>query len=190
MHIETKTLPDMLKQALRNLDYGATDIEVRQVNSISLGDMGSGDGRKSFTVLINLETGEMKRYNGSWGGINMFNLDNPVDTDTKVYPMVPGMLVIKGSIGYPRTFATIYTHRDSSILPVTSGVELTKVQKDTLYCFKCIKGGEYRREEMFRRRVTKSDIQWAIDQGYVKVNKAGAMSITTEGKNALPTNWR
>lgn len=184
MYVTVKSLPKEIQHILVTVsNYHKSDIEVKHVETISLGDYGAGDGRRAFTILINLETGEYKNYKGSWGGINMFNLDNPVDTDNSVYPMMAGMLVIKGSVGYPMTYATIYAHRDTALLPLESGTKITEKQALILGAIKGLKSGEYRNQRLNELGTRKSDIEELATMGLLKINKAGAVSITTQGKN-------
>lgn len=186
MHVSVKSLPAHIQYILVTASkYGKSDIEVIHTDSVHLGDSGAGKGRRAFTILINLETGEYKKFNGSWGGVNMFNPDNPVDTDNEVYPLIPGALVIKGSVGYPMTYATIYAHKESSLLPLDTGVEVPKNLLNALFCYGRIKGGQYRKDEMRRHNVTEDDVLMCVAKGWIKVNRAGSGQITTEGKNAL-----
>jgi hypothetical protein len=94
--------------------------------------------------------------------------------------------VIKGSMGYPRTFATIYAHPNTigRFLPSGAEEELTREEEQAIYCFAALKGGEYRRDEMRRRGVSTATVDALVERGYLKRNRAGATAITTKGKNA------
>jgi hypothetical protein len=68
---------------------------------------GGSQGRRGFVTILNLDTGASRRLTGSWGGSNMFTA-SPVDEGDAVIPIPSNGAVLKGSMGYPRTFATIY----------------------------------------------------------------------------------
>lgn len=184
MYVSTKTLPDFVQSALKAVDYHKTDIEVKHVETFTPSYSCGSAGRRGFTVLVNMDTQEHKINWGSWGGANMFNLDNPVDLDTSHYPMTPGMLVIQGSSGYPMTWATILAHKSSAILPLPSGDELPENLLKTLYCFKGYKAF-YRKELIDRGTIKQADVDKLVEMGHLSRNKAGATQITTQGKNAV-----
>jgi hypothetical protein len=177
MHAEVKSLSPHLRDALKSVRYGAADIEV-----IPAG----GDGMRGFVIGLNLATGERKGLSGSWGGANMFTA-NPIDSSPEQLAIPPNGCVIKGTTGYPRTFAWIYAHPQAMGRYLASGApdeELTDGEQQAIYCFAAIKGGEYRRDEMRRRGVTTATVDGLVQRGYLKRNRAGATAITTKGKNA------
>ena len=95
-------------------------------------------------------------------------------------------VVIHGSMGYPRTFAYLYASPSAvgKFLPSGDEETLTETEKQAIYCFAAIKGGQYRREELRRRRVAPETVDSLVDRGYLKRSKSGATQITTKGKNA------
>jgi hypothetical protein len=184
MYVEVKTLVPAVQDALKAVGYGAKDIQVIVADSVSPSVAG-GSGQRGFVTVINLTTGKRDHMRGSWGGANMFNPNNTVDLDTGKYVIPTDGVVIKGTTGHPRTFATLYTTAMGHFLPSGDDSEvLTDEELSALYCHKSIKGGEYRRDEMRRRNVSASAVDSLVDRGYLKRNKAGAVSITTKGKNA------
>jgi hypothetical protein len=97
IHVETKTLPDSLRDALRALGYFGRDIDVTVAASFRPSGA-FGDGYRAVCSVVNLSTGERKAEIGSWGGANMFEA-KPVDhADGLTLP--PGYAAIHGSIGY------------------------------------------------------------------------------------------
>jgi hypothetical protein len=117
----------------------------------------------------------------------MFTRDNPVDNDTSPHALPDDGVVITGvSGGGNPTMANIFIPASMTdrILPAPKP-ELTDQMRDALYCHQSIKGGQYRREELARRKVTPDTVHQAVENGWLKRNKAGATSVTTEGKNAL-----
>lgn len=191
MWIEIRELPEPVRAALKRVEYGRADVEVKVVRELVMSSAGSR-GRRAFVLMVNLSTGEIAGEYGSWGGENMFCPRNPVDRDQKTYQLPPNGVVVLGSQGYPQTFLTLYVSPDlmdkTMLPPATEELtreELTREELDGLYAHGCIKGGEYRREELRRRKVQPSTINRLITRGYLKENRAGARQITTTGRNAL-----
>jgi hypothetical protein len=184
MHVEVKDLTPAIRKALEGVRYGARDIEVLPAETFTPYSEG-GRGQRGFTLVLNLETGESKTVRGSWGGSNMF-VQSPVDHSTEALPLPQTGVVIKGTTGHPRTFATIYAHPAAvgRFLPSGDDEVLTDEEQQAIYCFAGIKGGEYRRQELIRRRVSPGTVDSLVERGYLKRNRAGATQITTKGKNA------
>src|SRR2546429_9523139 len=165
MHAPVSSLSPLIQSALRSIGYHRADVEVIPAEKVSP-SAGGGDGQKGFLYMINLTNGESKRIDGSWGGANMFNRDNPVDLDTASYALPPNGVVIKGSVGY-RGFATVYVPlaAAANFLPLPT-TELTQVEKDGLYCHRGIKGGEARREERGRGKAQTAVIVRMFQVGF------------------------
>lgn len=186
MWIETRELPEPVRTALERVNYGRKDIEIRVSSELVMSSAGC-DGRRAFVLMIDLSTGNFTGEYGSWGGENMFNPHNPVDRDQKPYQLPDNGVVILGSQGYPQTFATVHVAPSlmgGTLLPAAPE-ELTREELDGLYAHGCIKGGEYRREELRRRNVQPATLDQLVTRGYLKENRAGARQITTAGRNAL-----
>lgn len=185
--VDVKDLPESVQAALKAVDYGRENIEVRTEEAVTLGTFGAGDGRRSFAVLVNLDTGEYVKHYGSWGGVNIFNRTNPVDNDQNAYPLPPNGAAITGSHGTSPTLCTLHipTSMVSHILTAGPRVELPRVELDALYAHACITGGAYRRDELRRRKVPTSVVDDLVARDLLKRNRAGATSVTTAGRNAL-----
>ena len=98
MYAPVDTLPDSIRKALQSVRYGRRDISIEATERTSLSEAGSA-GQKAFVILVNLDSGQTKTTWGSWGGPNMFNPRNPVDLDTREYPIPDNGAVIQGSVG-------------------------------------------------------------------------------------------
>jgi hypothetical protein len=186
MYAQITDLPRPVQSALESVGYHRKDIRVEASPTVILGNTAYGDGYQAFTTLVNLDTGETQTVKGSWGGPNMFNPNNAVDNDQQSYTLPPYGVVIKGQRGGGKpVYATLHIPASmvDRMLPAP-GPELTKEEKDALYCHDSIKGGQYRKDELRRRNVSEATISAMIERGYLKRNRAGATSITTEGKNA------
>jgi hypothetical protein len=188
MHIEVKDLHAPLRDALKSCGYGCADVQVVATERVDPYAAGN-DGQRGFAIVVNLDTGARKSMVGSWGGSNMFAA-SPIDHATEAHELPPNGAVVKGQMGYPRTFATIYAHPSAvgRFLPSGEDHALSDEAQQALYCFACIKGGEYRRDELRRRRVTDNCVTELVESGHLKRNRAGATSITTKGKNARTIN--
>jgi hypothetical protein len=185
-YVLVKDLPAPVVAALESVGYGRKDIEVKASTTVTLGS-GAGNGSRAFVVLVDLTSGRSVTQQGSWGGANMFDRSNPVDNDHNSYPLPPNGVAITGQRGggqpvYARL--NVPASMVDRILPA-AGPELSPEERDALYCHKSIKGGQYRRDELARRRVSAATVDAMVERGYLARNRAGATSITTDGKNAL-----
>jgi hypothetical protein len=190
-YAKTTELPAPVQTALKAVGYGRADIEVSTSHTVELSSSGS-TGRRAFVILVNLTTGETRTVWGSWGGPNMFNKDNPVDLDNHSYPLPPNGVALKGSVGgVGGVFATVHIPASMTdrMLPGPS-ITLTEEEKGALYCFKAIRGGKYRQDEMRRIGVQPETVDSLVERGLLKRNRAGATAITTEGKNAYENRER
>jgi len=188
-HVETKTLPPTLRRALKSLGYHRKDIGIKTGTTWTPFCTGGGDGYRDFVAAVNLETGDYKRYNGSWGGANMFNPHNAVDLDQEPKPLPVGSVIVNGSEGGGRpVYATLTVHPENvaKLLPISE--EVTEQERTALAVIGGIKGG-YRQNEWCYKRLPGSYgadnplIRGLADRGFLKINRAGSISITTKGKN-------
>jgi hypothetical protein len=182
-HVDVRELSPALQAALKGVRYGASSVEVIPAESLDIGD-GGGSGQRAFAVAVNLDTGERAGTVGSWGGPNMFTA-NPVDNGERVAIPENGAIV-KGTMGYPRTFATVYAHPAAMgrMLPSGDAPEtFTDAELWALHCHTHIKGGAYRRDELKRREGAADAIDGLVSRGYLSRNRAGATQVTTKGRN-------
>ncbi len=192
MYAPVNTLPESIQRALGSVSYHRKDINIEAKERASLSDAGSA-GRKAFVILVNLQTGQSKATWGSWGGSNMFNPRNAVDLDDRDYPIPQNGAVIQGSVGNT-TYASILVSPSTLAPLLPKADKIPDHEALILYCYKCIKGGQYRKDELDRVARKHPDasiaetVESLITRGYLKRNKAGAVQITTAGKNAYSTN--
>jgi hypothetical protein len=190
-----KDLPAAVQAALASVRYGSKDIKVKASETVHLGDAGAGNGRKAFVVLVNLDNGTHQTIMGSWGGQNMFNPNNPVDNDRGEHALPGNGLAITGSIGTGPTWATIHipASMTAKILPTSSGIEVTETERNVLACYVGYTS-TYRKAEFARKGIKPEVFDSLVERGLLKRNKAGATSITTDGKNVVgdyrvPYSW-
>lgn len=183
MYTLVNELPSCVQNALVSVGYGRKDIEIVKAESVSPFDGGSR-GRRGFLVLVNIETGERQIHYGSWGGSNMFNPHNQVDLDDRSYPLPPNGCAIKGSQG-DKVWATLYLHPSNvlALLPAASET-LPEDERRALRAFVSLKAS-YRKDAIGKEydRLVGNLVQ----SGHLSRSKAGAVTITTKGKNAAGT---
>lgn len=184
MYVLVKDLPSVVQTALTDVGYGRVDIRVETGSTVVLSSSG-GSGLRSFAILIDLSANRAETHWGSWGGANMFNPTNAVDNDSRSYPLPDHGVAITGSRGGGRpVYAVLHipTAMVARLLPQAT-VEVSEDEKNALYCYKSLKSG-YRQRELERLNVPAGTVDALVTRGFLKRNRAGAVSITTEGKNA------
>ena len=183
MYIEVKDLPPVIESALKSVGYGRRDIEVKAGEFAY--PMQGDAGRRGFMTLVDLNTGGFMTARGSYGGSNPF--EKTVD-DMQPAKLHAGMVAITGLMGGSRpVFAKIIVNPDNlaRLLP-SAGAPLSERELIVLYAFRALKGGEPRQQHFRDYRVKQGEIDALAAKGLIKVNKAGAAQITTEGRNAFP----
>ncbi len=193
IYIQVKTLPAILQMALENAGYHRTDIGV-YVSETAHVSSHSGDGMRAFTTFVNLETGAAEQHNGSWGGSNMFTPHNPVDGDTTPRQLPPDGAVINGHIGGGKpAYASLTVHPSRAARLLPSPVEsLSERDRQILGVYASLNSGG--RKDYFERhpamRPTAHELAALARAGLIKVSKAGAVTITADGRNNADRNIR
>lgn len=146
----------------------------------------AGQGQRGFCHVVDLESGSVQSRQGSWGGSNPFVTTS--DDTREVKLLSDNEVVIKGSAGH-RLFFTVYT---SSLerMPADTGSDLTQRERDLLGLMR--QKSAYRWESLSRRGITRdsAELSALCDKGYLKRNRAGALSLTAKGRNnATPNIW-
>ena len=178
--VELSELPPNLKKALAKLGYRRRDIRVAPATEVDMHVVG-GAGSRGIAIVVNVDTGKVSdAVKGSWGGANPFE-KKPLDTETKVRIPSNGA-IIKGSEGGHGMFLTIYVHPSQLIDMLPGETNLTTREQDILGMARFKSG--YKKEMFHKNRVTKEELVSLANRGYIKINKAGATSLTAKGKNA------
>jgi hypothetical protein len=178
--IATKEVPDVFKKPLKEIGYKRSSIGVTPIDSVSLQGF-SGDGYRSFAVVLNLDTGKYDIQKGSFGGGGYGS--NDVDTDNRKYPIPRNGAVIVGEEGGGQPVsASVYVNPDTvaGFLPEKS--DLTDRQKSIIRMMGYT--SSYKKELMSDNKVSASEVDELIRLGYIKKTSAGATSLTIKGKNA------
>jgi len=178
--VQVKELPEVLQKALKSVGYGRRDINVSARAEVDLNPY-AGEGQKGFAVVVNLATGVYKASEGSWGGANMF-VARSIDTAQASYPLPPDGAAIVGTSGYHGTSASISVH-PSALAPLLPGnADVTERERRILAMLGFTSA--YRKELFADNKVTPDEVDALVAKKLVAKNKAGALSLTTAGKNA------
>ena len=185
-YVALTKLPETIQSALSSVGYCRQDIEVTASETYSPLSAGS-KGKQSFCVCLDIKSGDRESRIGSWGGPNIGNHSNQVDNDSNNYPIPPNGAVITGSTGYKGTFASITVAPDmlQKFLPITDD-SITDADKAWLYILKTNRPS-YRKSEANRASIpwpTTDRLEHLKGKGLIKINKAGSIQLTTDGKNA------
>lgn len=185
--VEVRDLPPGIQKALKSLKYGRKDIQVQAEAHPDLTDF-SGDGQRAFATVVDILTGHVfDSFMGSWGGPNIFS-QKPLDKPDMKYALKPGQAVIHGSMG-GRTYVSIYYHPSNkdTFVPETETVNLSSEERKALTIFGY--KSSYRSNEWWRSdlpgkySLDNPLIQGLLAKGLIKVNQAGAIALTTSGRN-------
>ena len=187
-HIKVSDLPSSLQAALKSVGFRRADIDVSTATQYYKATSG-GRGSRGFQVVVNLDNGTKTKTVGAWGGYNPFVTTS--DDDRTHADLAPNLAVIDGSEGGNRpVWATLTLHPDNTVLEVptapTAAVNATEAK--VLAIFKGLKSFA-RLPEMERQGISPDILETLVDRGYLKRNKRGATSLTTEGKNLAAATY-
>ena len=186
MYAKVQSLPACLQSLLSSLGYHKPDVEVIAAESTYVDSITSVGSRAAFAVL-NLATGESRILQGSWGGPNPFETTTIDRLANGQYAIPPNGAVVKGVTG-GHTWLQVYVRPDTMAPLLPPAAKASDGQLAYLFLLKSVVPS-YRKEAIARVGVTVQDIDSCVAAGWAKRNKAGATSITTEGKNVLG-DWR
>jgi hypothetical protein len=186
-----KDLPPILQSALKEWGWTKRDIPLVTVEP----DGRVGMGRGSMARLVYLDTGLMSHnlhgksdyaYEGGFEGTDR-------DTGLTETHILPGQALVYQAYGGRYQRILVYLHGpdldqlEEGNAHGKGAASLTERQKAILAIFAHRKPA-YRGDEMHRLHLgeysaTNPEIAALISLGMVAVNKAGALSLTTKGKN-------
>lgn len=179
IHVAVRELPDALRAALKAVGYGAKDVGVTPQDAVTPNAY-AGEGQKGFVVIVNLETGKRETLGGDWGGGGMSL--KPIDAASQDVRIPPNGAVIIGTEGWPRTMASIYVHPDGIARLLPPAAAVTDREQLILRTIRSLTSAG-RKEVFGREKVTPAEIDALVARGLLRKTKAGAVSITTDGKN-------
>jgi hypothetical protein len=187
--VPLQDLPDPLRAALSAVGYRKRDVRIEQGTSFSPSEASAFfEGNRGYLVLVNLQTGQRKTFEGSFGGPSP-NTQTLVDDDHSTHPIPSGFAVILGESGGRGNLAHIRMHPDNfakDMLPENKQ-DLSEKEKSALNAVTFV--SSYRRDEFLRSGLgvygpENPYVQALAAKGLVKIT-GKAVAITTEGKNAL-----
>lgn len=187
--IPLQDLPDPLRAALSAVGYRKRDIRIEQGTTFSPSEASAFfEGNRGYLILVNLQTGQRKTFEGSFGGPSP-NTRSIVDDDNTVHAILPGFAVVLGENGGRGNMAHIRMHPDNfakDMLPENK-LDLSDKEKSALNAVTFV--SSYRRDEFLRSGLgiygpENPYVRSLASKGLVKIT-GKAVAITTEGKNAL-----
>ena len=180
--VELNDLPPKVKQALHKIGYKRRDIRVVPAKEADIRSS-AGKGRYRLAVSINLLTGQTSDIQkGSWGGQNPYE-KKPLDWVDKPVKVPRDGAIVAGSGGYKGMFLTMYVHPDSMVPLLPGDTDVT--ERESAILRMATYKSFYKKELFQRNNVTQSEIEALVKRGYMKMNKAGATSVTAKGQNAM-----
>jgi hypothetical protein len=185
-HVAVRSLPVSIQNALRQLRYGRSDIEVVTANSYSVAP--AFEGSRAVSVTVDIWSGKTTdSQRGSWGGSNPFE-SRPIDK-VESTPIPADSVVIAGESGGRGTFLRIYGKPEeiSIIMPADDKeVEISDSERKALNIIGGIKSGyradRFRYDGLGEYNESNPLIQSLAAKGLIKVSRIG-IQITTLGRN-------
>jgi hypothetical protein len=131
--------------------------------------------------LVDIASGKARDLEGGWGGARP---DEPreIDFASKPVPIPPGGAIVIGTQGYPQTMATIYVHPESIAKMLPAMPEITDREQMILRTIRSLTSAG-RKEIFANEKVRPEEIDALVQRKLLAKSKAGAVSITTTGKN-------
>lgn len=209
--VNVKDLPEWIRAGLRRVGYAKPSVGVTARESVSVVSYG-GAGLRDFFLKISSVTGVGDLWLGSYGGPNPWSHNRVDGTDPRFLSATTEDRLtldattgaITGSqAGDAARYATVSVHPDvfNAVAPVKTNACTEDEHK--IFRIYSVKAGEYRNDEMrrafpcqhgsycsrtvcqeARKPVIDAIVDSLVARGLLKKNKAGAVSFTTEGKNA------
>lgn len=185
IYAQIKELPNSVLALLTLANFHKKEIQVRFVSELSI-SQGGGDGRRSLVGFAMLDGSREPEINrGSWGGANPFEAKAP-DCDHRMHTMVIGSCVFIGSEGYGPTHGVLYIHPENAAKFLPEKGTVTDRELMILEQFKTLTSAG-RKNEWARypsNKPTDAELDSLVCRGLLSRNRAGAMAITTAGRNA------
>jgi len=181
MHVLVADLPSSLQRALRSVGYARKDIRA-EVGPTFTAPAAYGSGHRAQAMVVELATGRMEGVVGSWGGANPFE-QHAIDVGGES-TLPSGFAALTSSMtGY----WTLHLNPANAAKWLGSGTsEVSPREAWILGSFAGLTSAG-RKDEFSRhgrgQEPSPEEIGTLAARGYLKVNKAGAVQITTAGKN-------
>lgn len=185
---EISELPEVIQKGLKEVGYNRKDIKVEVREQVCIRPP-SANGCRGFAVACLLDGSQEFRVTwGSWGGSNMFT--TTVDDVQESVPTPPNSAFIMGSSGGNKpTYAYLVIgpgNVNPQLLPPAANV--SDHEAKILAIFNQLKSSA-RKEYLGRMGAKSEEVDSLVERGYLKRNKAGATSITTQGRNAAGRSY-
>lgn len=183
MQIRFRDLPATLQPALRAIGLSGGDVDVQPAEAVPAQYPALHGHSRGVTCVVSLVTGEHRARYGSWGGANPFEA-RAVDHSAEVISIPVDGAVIQGDVGHGRPYLHVYVHPSAVAKLLPAAPDVTDRDREIL---SIIRGyiPAARKEYLARAKVQPAEMEALVSRGLLKRSKVGAISITTEGKNAL-----
>lgn len=189
IYIKVSNLPDAIKNAVKSYIGLNTDIEVKSAAQIEINCDVTFQGNRALHVAIDCATGNKSETMGTWGGSTAF-VQSSMERHTVDIPN--NTAILSGETGY-KTILRLYVN--PSLLDSFSLPEAPEMSDELLCMLWNIKvhntaGRKDCSEEYGLGEYNKHNphVLALESKGLVKINKAGSISLTTQGKSLAPRN--
>lgn len=181
-------LPAHIVLDIKHAGYNRNTIRVNVSEDYSISGGGASAGERSLVLVLN-KSGVVNTYRGDWGGGSIF-VQRAADTDDRRRKIEDGHFIFKGIEGGSRPMyatLTINAHDAATLQPKTS-TAITDQEREVIRVINGLKPS-YREQGMRERKLgfysaTNPLIASLVAKGCVKVNRAGAISLTVAGRCA------
>lgn len=189
-HMDLKDLPrGVQNHIIQTLGLRPKNVPVHVSTEVQPYDSYGAGHRAHFAIVHNAGEKPAKMIHSSWGGPNPFQTTalDALNRTERSYPIPPGHAVVLGSS--QNRVSQVHFHPDdiAKLLPASNGLDLADEHLIALQAYKTLKSGPYRKGALQRGGVKPKHIDALVSGGLLSRNKAGAHTITTNGKNALHT---
>lgn len=184
--LHQRDIPAVFINAARSgLGYSGRTFSAQARETVTLSDNYWSGGTKSSYIGLDIESGEVLPPEHAEYGNPFTHPGVPTVT------LAPGKAILEHSRFCGKDCGVrIYTHPDNFRPLLPAPVDLPADELAALNIVAGIKGGQYRREEWSRSSLPgrygpdNPVLQALKARGYVTINKAGAIAVTIDGRNA------
>jgi hypothetical protein len=195
VHVPTKILPSPLQSALTRMGFAKPTVQIQIRDEYAPSWATSpGKGMRGMLAAVNMRNGFAPPVqHGCWGGSNGFTT-SAVDDGHDTFQIPPNYAILMGREGGGKptharvlmTAATLAQWVPQEQIP-TAG-DLPESQHKALECIRSYRpgyrAGAFDRHNLGAYGASNPFVAALASSGYLKVNRAGSVSVTVRGKNA------
>jgi hypothetical protein len=177
MFVETKTLPEQIKNVLKQVDFYRELVEVVSSENVSIIGGCAFEGNRSFVAFVDLRDGRSRIFHGSWNGPNPF--ESKIADQPGTISLIENSCIVTGENGGRGSFATVHLHPNNIAKFLPQPEDVTDREKAILACFR-LKSGPYRNNALAGYK--SEEIDALVQRGFLAKDGRG-VRITAKGKN-------